>query len=42
VRIKGNGTPEPFRRIHETMRATSPNQWSLANPVKLLAALVVE
>jgi uncharacterized OsmC-like protein len=33
VRIKGNGTKEQFQKIHETVIATSPNRWTVANPV---------
>ena len=42
VRIKGDGTPEQFARIHETVMATSPNRWNVANPVRLTSELVVE
>jgi uncharacterized OsmC-like protein len=42
VRIKGNGTPEQFQKIHETVIATSPNRWNLANPIRLTSDLVVE
>lgn len=42
VRIKGNGTPQQFREIHDAVIATSPNRWNLANPIKLTADLVVE
>ena len=42
VRIKGNGTPEQFQQIHETVTATSPNRFNMANPIKLNADLVVE
>jgi uncharacterized OsmC-like protein len=42
VRMKGNGTPEQFAGIHEQVKATSPNRWTIANPVKLSADLVVE
>lgn len=42
VRIKGDGTPEQFAAIHETVMATSPNRFNLANPIKLTADLVVE
>ena len=30
VRIKGNGTPEQFREIHDTVRRTSPNYFNVA------------
>jgi len=42
VRIKGNGTPEQFRQIHETVMKTSPNYFNLTRPVRLIAGLVVE
>ena len=42
VRIRGSGTPEQFQSIHQTVLATSPNRWNLANPVKLKSCLVVE
>ena len=42
VRIKGDGTPEQFAQIHETVMATSPNRWNLSQPVRLVANLVVE
>jgi uncharacterized OsmC-like protein len=42
VRIRGNGTPEQFQRIHETVLATSPNRWNVANAISLSADLVVE
>lgn len=42
VRIKGDGTREQFREIHETVIATSPNRWNIANPINLDAELIVE
>lgn len=42
VRIKGNGTPEQFREIHETVMATSPNRWNLSHPIRLSSELVVD
>ena len=42
VRIKGNGTPEQFRKIHDTVRRTSPNYFNIAQPIRLDAELVVE
>jgi uncharacterized OsmC-like protein len=42
VRIKGDGTPEQFQKIHETVIATSPNRFNLSQPIKLTADLVVE
>lgn len=42
VRIKGNGTPEQFREIHETVIKTSPNYFNISQPVAIDATLVVE
>ena len=42
VHIKGNGTPEQFQKVHETVCATSPNRFNIANPIKLNSKLVVE
>lgn len=42
VRIKGNGTPEQMRKIHETVLATSPNRFNLGQPIKLVADLIIE
>jgi uncharacterized OsmC-like protein len=42
VRIKGQGTPEQFQEIHETVMKTSPNYFNIARPVKMDAQLVVE
>lgn len=42
VRIKGDGTPEQFREIHEAVMATSPNFSNLASPVKMVPKLIVE
>jgi len=42
VRIKGNGTPQQFRTIHETVMATSPNRYNIANPIRLTADLIVQ
>ena len=42
VHIKGNGTPEQMRKIHELVIATSPNRFNLAQPIKLTANLVIE
>ncbi|MBK8909058.1 MAG: OsmC family protein [Rhodospirillales bacterium] len=41
VRIKGDGTPEQFREIHETVMKTSPNYFNIARPVRIDADLVV-
>jgi uncharacterized OsmC-like protein len=42
VRIKGNGTPEQFQEIHETVMKTSPNYFNITRPVRLDARLMVE
>jgi uncharacterized OsmC-like protein len=42
VRVRGNGTPEQFRQIHENVRKTSPNYFNMANPIRLDGTLVVE
>jgi uncharacterized OsmC-like protein len=42
VRIKGDGTPEQFQAIHETVCRTSPNYFNVARPIRLDAELVVE
>ena len=42
VRIKGNGTPAQFRKIHDTVRRTSPNYFNVTQPVRLDGELVVE
>ena len=42
VRIKGDGTPAQFAKIHDTVRRTSPNYFNIAQPIRLDAELVVE
>ncbi|MBE9182515.1 OsmC family protein [Oculatella sp. LEGE 06141] len=42
VHIKGNGTPEQFQAIHETVMATSPNFWNITNAVSVKPSLSVE
>jgi uncharacterized OsmC-like protein len=41
VHIKGNGTPEQFKQIHEAVTKTSPNRFNIANPIALTSDLVV-
>lgn len=41
VSIKGNGTAEDFRDIHETVMKTSPNYFNLTAPVELVADLKI-
>jgi uncharacterized OsmC-like protein len=42
VRIKGDGTPEQFREIHETVMKTSPNYFNVSRPIRIDATLAVE
>ena len=42
VHIKGDGTPEQFRDIHETVMKTSPNYFNITHPVAIDAELRVE
>ena len=42
VRIKGNGTPEKVKGIHENVVKTSPNYFNISRPVRIDAQLVVE
>lgn len=35
VIVSGNGTPEQWSRIHETVMRTSPNRWNIANAIPL-------
>lgn len=41
VRVRGDGTPEQFRKIHETVMAQSPNRWNIAQPVRLTSELLL-
>ena len=41
VRIKGDGTPEQFAAIHDTVLKTSPNYFNVSRPIKLKAKLSV-
>ena len=42
VHIKGDGSQEQFRKVHEIVNATSPNRFNIANAIKLDANLVIE
>lgn len=42
VRIKGNGTAEQFRQIHETVLKTSPNYFNISKPIAVAAMLMVD
>ncbi|MGD2110642.1 MAG: OsmC family protein [Phycisphaerae bacterium] len=42
VHIKGDATPEQFQKVHETVLATSPNFYNMANAIPMKPELVVE
>ncbi len=42
VHIKGDGAPEQFRAIHDTVMKTSPNYFNLTRPIRIDAQLMVE
>lgn len=42
VTIAGDGTPEQFARLHETVQATSPNFYNITRAVPTRPRLVVE
>jgi uncharacterized OsmC-like protein len=42
ARIKGNGTDEQYRDIHDTVMKTSPNYFNLTRPITIDARLVIE
>jgi len=42
VRIKGDGTPEQFREIHENVIKTSPNYFNISRPIQIDARLEVK
>ncbi|MEE8453067.1 MAG: OsmC family protein [Thermoguttaceae bacterium] len=42
VRIKGNGTAEQFREVHETVMASSPNYFNMTHPITMHPQLIVE
>lgn len=42
VRIKGDATPEQFEKVHEVVKATSPNRFNVATAIALKSTLVVE
>jgi len=41
VKISGNGTLQQFEDIHNTVTATSPNRFNIANAIKLDGELQV-
>ncbi len=42
VRIKGDGTEEQFREIHDTVMKTSPNYFNMSQPIRLESHLEVQ
>lgn len=42
IRVKGDGTKEQYAKVHEAMKATSPNYFNMANAITLNSRLVVE
>jgi uncharacterized OsmC-like protein len=41
VRIKGDGSPEQFEEIHQTVMKTSPNYFNLNRPIRMNGHLTV-
>jgi len=41
VSIKGNGTPEQFEEIHQTVMKTSPNYFNISRPIRMNGTLRV-
>jgi hypothetical protein len=41
VWIKGNGSPEQFEEIHQTVMKTSPNYFNISRPVRMNGTLTV-
>ena len=42
VHIKGKGTKEQFRKVHEMVTVTSPNRFNVANSIRLTSDLIME
>jgi uncharacterized OsmC-like protein len=40
VRIEGDGSPEQFEEIHQTVLRTSPNYFNISRPIRVNATLV--
>src|SRR3954463_4836064 len=40
VRIKGDGSPEQFEEIHQTVMKTSPNYFNINRPIRVNATLL--
>jgi uncharacterized OsmC-like protein len=41
VKLKGNGTPAQYRKIHDTVRRTSPNYFNVSRPIRIDAELEI-
>lgn len=41
VRIKGDGTPEQFEEIHQTVMKTSPNYFNMSRPIRMNGTLQI-
>jgi uncharacterized OsmC-like protein len=41
VRIKGDGSPEQYEEIHQTVMKTSPNYFNISRPVRMNGTLTV-
>ena len=41
VRIKGDGSPQDFEEIHQTVMKTSPNYFNISRPIKVNGTLSV-
>jgi len=41
VHVKGNGTPEQFEEIHQTVMKTSPNYFNISRPIRMNGSLHV-
>ena len=41
VRIKGDGSPEQFQEIHQTVMKTSPNYFNISRPIRVNGTLSV-
>src|SRR5215208_5797704 len=39
VRIRGNGSPEQFEEIHQTVMKTSPNYFNISRPIRVNGTL---
>jgi len=42
VRLKGNGTREQYKEVHEAVVATSPNYYNISHAIKLNTELIFE